>query len=137
MLNALIHKPLLTAATSMIMTSQGHRSWNPWMSISNPPPAHTNLTGMMVMPGAPDTLDMTAPQQHYMFVARVLVGLYTQGTPTLRKPPTIDTSTPYGRCYDSCVNDVMDPSIFVIFDSAQCYPEYLVTYTNSNSVNYR
>lgn len=31
--------------------------------------------------------------------------------------------------YDSTVNDVNKPSIFVVFRDAQAYPEYLVTFS--------
>ena len=65
-----------------------------------------------------------------MFVARVLVGKYSGGSSKLRKPPPLDPkSDPFGKCYDSCVDDIHVPKLFVIFDSAQAYPEYLIEYT--------
>jgi hypothetical protein len=36
--------------------------------------------------------------------------------------------------YDSCVDKVPDPQIFVIFDRNQCYPEYLFMYTDRDTV---
>ena len=63
----------------------------------------------------------------YMFVARVLVGRYCHGQSGMRKPPK-DENDPKKRPFNSCVNNVQHPSIFVIFDSAQAYPEYLVEY---------
>ena len=63
----------------------------------------------------------------YMFVARVLVGRYCHGQSGMRKPPK-DENDPKKRTFNSCVNNVQHPSIFVIFDSAQAYPEYLVEY---------
>lgn len=71
-------------------------------------------------------------QHRYMFVARVLVGRAGQGRPGLRKPPE-DPTDPKGRTFHSCVNSLQKPSIFVIFDSTQCYPEYLIEYVNLNS----
>lgn len=68
-------------------------------------------------------------QHKYMFVARVLVGCPGQGRPGLRKPPE-DPTDPKGRTFHSCVNSLQKPSIFVIFDSTQCYPEYLIEYVN-------
>lgn len=69
-------------------------------------------------------------QTTQMFVARVLVGKYSGGSSKLRKPPPLDPkSDPFGKCYDSCVDDIHMPKIFVIFDSAQAYPEYLIEYT--------
>lgn len=32
------------------------------------------------------------------------------------------------RFYDSCVNNSTNPSIFVIFEKQQIYPEYLIEY---------
>ncbi|XP_062374761.1 protein mono-ADP-ribosyltransferase PARP12-like [Sardina pilchardus] len=63
---------------------------------------------------------------HSMFVCRVLVGCYTRGQSHYRLPPSRDGGL---ILYDSCVNDVRDPSIFVVFDKQQVYPEFLITYT--------
>lgn len=60
-----------------------------------------------------------------MFVALVLVGEYTRGTGAYVRPP----HKPDGKTfYDSCVNQVNDPSIFVIFEKQQIYPEYVIEY---------
>lgn len=68
-----------------------------------------------------------------VFFARVLVGKYTVGNPKLRKPPPLyPKSDQYGKCYDSCVDNEADPKIFVIFDSTQAYPEYLLEYIYSS-----
>jgi len=64
----------------------------------------------------------------YMFLARVLVGDYAVGNRSLTRPPPKDPSNPYGELYDSCVNDENNPSIFVIFDNSQAYPEFMITY---------
>ncbi|KAK2893157.1 hypothetical protein Q8A67_013145 [Cirrhinus molitorella] len=64
-----------------------------------------------------------------MFACRVLVGYYTRGAPHLRHPPARNAE---GRLYDSCVNDKRDPSIFVVFNRCQIYPEFLITYEDSN-----
>ncbi|XP_034542085.1 protein mono-ADP-ribosyltransferase PARP12-like [Notolabrus celidotus] len=61
-----------------------------------------------------------------MFVALVLVGEYTQGSSSyVRPPPKRDGKT----LYDSCVNHESDPSIYVVFEKQQIYPEYLITYS--------
>ncbi|KAI4891780.1 hypothetical protein NFI96_017338 [Prochilodus magdalenae] len=60
-----------------------------------------------------------------MFVCRVLVGQYTKGASSYRRPPTKDA---IGTLYDSCVDDVREPTIFVVFDRPQVYPEFLITY---------
>ena len=50
----------------------------------------------------------------YMYLTRVLVGEYAGGHPT-------DT-------YDSVVDQIPNPQIFVVFYDWQCYPEYLITF---------
>ncbi|PVD35543.1 hypothetical protein C0Q70_02506 [Pomacea canaliculata] len=68
----------------------------------------------------------------FMFLGRILVGQYTLGNPSYTKPPERDRL----KLYDSCVNDVSNPTIFVIFDLAQSYPEYLIEYeTVSDDAN--
>lgn len=61
-----------------------------------------------------------------MFRAKVLVGMFTQGKSGFRRPPEIPGQS--HKLYDSCVDRSYDPSIFVIFDRAQSYPEYLIHY---------
>lgn len=61
-----------------------------------------------------------------MFVALVLVGDYTQGNSSYVRPPLKANSKTF---YDSCVNCERDPSIYVIFDKQQIYPEYLIKYS--------
>lgn len=68
--------------------------------------------------------------QHVVFLARVLVGQSTVGCCEYRRPPPVDANRPFGRCYDTCVNRTVNPSIFVVFNSSQCYPEYIIEYTN-------
>lgn len=60
----------------------------------------------------------------FMFLARVLVGKYTLGEESFSFPPIREGL----KRYDSCVNDQNNPQIFVIFDLAQSYPEYLMQY---------
>lgn len=67
-------------------------------------------------------------QLRVMVAARVFVGRYTSGHRTYRKPPPLDPTQPHSTSFDSCVNYVDDPTLFVIFDSSQCYPEYFITY---------
>jgi len=69
---------------------------------------------------------------HAVFFARVLVGRSAIGRSDYRTPPPLDPSDQFGRCFDSCVNRPIDPSIYVIFNSAQCYPEYIVEYVNKS-----
>lgn len=61
-----------------------------------------------------------------MFVARVLVGDYIKGNAAYVRPPR--------KCadglwfYDSCVDDELNPSVFVVFEKHQIYPEYIIEY---------
>ena len=59
---------------------------------------------------------------------KVLVGDYTLGNPAYVRPPPRDPNKPYQDLYDSVVNDVQNPSIFVTFEKNQSYPEYLIEY---------
>ncbi|ESO11394.1 hypothetical protein HELRODRAFT_91422, partial [Helobdella robusta] len=67
---------------------------------------------------------------HTMLVVRVLVGKYTRGKTNYRKPPPVDPKNPFGPSYDCCVNYVESPTLYVISDSNQYYPEYVIEYTN-------
>ena len=61
-----------------------------------------------------------------MYIARVLVGKFTKGKENLLEPPLIDNNQ--NVRYDSVVDNVANPEIFVIFFDYQSYPEYLITY---------
>ncbi|EDO28043.1 predicted protein, partial [Nematostella vectensis] len=61
----------------------------------------------------------------HMYVAKVLVGKYTQGRQGLLNPPCINASIPE-ILYDSVDNG--GGSVFVVFHDSQCYPEYLITF---------
>ena len=64
----------------------------------------------------------------FIFVAKVLVGSYTVGQSSYRRPPQKDPRNPTSDLYDSCVDDTSSPSIFVLFDTDQFYPEYIIEY---------
>ncbi|XP_028810519.1 protein mono-ADP-ribosyltransferase PARP12 [Denticeps clupeoides] len=61
-----------------------------------------------------------------MFVCRILVGDYASGHPSYVRPPSKDGGDT--NFYDSCVDNVSSPSIFVVFEKHQVYPEYLIQY---------
>lgn len=61
-----------------------------------------------------------------MFVSRILVGDYTRGSSSYLRPPSKDGGDTL--FYDSCVDSVSSPSIFVVFEKHQIYPEYLIKY---------
>ncbi|WAR14556.1 PAR12-like protein [Mya arenaria] len=63
-----------------------------------------------------------------MFQAVVLVGYSTNGKKDYRRPPEKPGQT--HELYDSCVNDINDPSIYILFEKNQYYPEYLIQYVD-------
>ena len=63
----------------------------------------------------------------YMYLARVLVGQYCQGNSAMIVPPPKNSSRPE-ILYESVVDNPGNPSMFVVFYDAQCYPEYLITF---------
>ncbi|KAI5947974.1 protein mono-ADP-ribosyltransferase PARP12 [Manis javanica] len=66
---------------------------------------------------------------HTMFLARVLVGEFIRGNASFVRPPVREGQG--NAFYDSCVNSMSDPSIFVIFEKHQVYPEYVIHYATS------
>ncbi|XP_063073844.1 protein mono-ADP-ribosyltransferase PARP12-like [Engraulis encrasicolus] len=61
-----------------------------------------------------------------MFACRVLLGRSTRGRSSYVRPPPREDNP--SALYDSCVNSMSDPSIFVVFEKHQVYPEYLIQY---------
>ncbi|CAL8405331.1 unnamed protein product [Arctogadus glacialis] len=61
-----------------------------------------------------------------MFVSRVLVGHHTRGEAGYVRLPSKDGGDTH--FYDSCADRILSPSIFVVFDRPQIYPEFLLTY---------
>uniref|UniRef100_A0A672RAM7 Poly [ADP-ribose] polymerase n=1 Tax=Sinocyclocheilus grahami TaxID=75366 RepID=A0A672RAM7_SINGR len=59
-----------------------------------------------------------------MFVARVLTGYYALGQADMRTPPVHVAPDRY----DSVVDNMQNPSMFVVFHDCQAYPEYLITF---------
>ncbi|XP_029027223.1 protein mono-ADP-ribosyltransferase TIPARP [Betta splendens] len=65
---------------------------------------------------------------HCMFLAKVLTGRYTVGNPSMRRPPPINPRDPSSDLYDSCVDNWVDPQIYVIFNDDQSYPYFIIYY---------
>ena len=72
---------------------------------------------------------------HHMFLAKVLVGSYIKGQANYRTPPPKNPEDPGSDLYDSCVNNQSNPSIFVVFDIDQLYPEYIISYSTVSKLN--
>ena len=62
-----------------------------------------------------------------MYVVKVLVGEYTKGAREMIQPPKKNDLNNPTLLFDSVVNNVENPSIFVLFQDHQYYPEYLIT----------
>lgn len=65
---------------------------------------------------------------HCMFLAKVLTGRLTVGNPSMRRPPPINPRDPSSDLYDSCVDNWVDPQIYVIFNDDQSYPYFIIHY---------
>ena len=68
----------------------------------------------------------TKPPERFMFLARVLVGEYTKGESSYKRPPSKPGAA--HELYDSCVDNITNPSIYIVFDTKQYYPEFLIQY---------
>ncbi|XP_013392819.1 poly [ADP-ribose] polymerase 14-like [Lingula anatina] len=62
----------------------------------------------------------------HMIKCRVLTGEYMKGSAWMKSPPVRPGSA---DTFDSVVDSVSDPSVFVIFSAVQIYPEYWITFT--------
>ena len=67
-----------------------------------------------------------------ILLANVIVGEFVKGNPTYIRPPQKNPHQTGGELYDSCVDDVTDPKLFVVFCNEQTYPAYIITYTLNN-----
>ncbi|RXN11597.1 poly [ADP-ribose] polymerase 14-like protein [Labeo rohita] len=62
----------------------------------------------------------------HMYLARVLVGDFTQGKRGLPVPPAKRSNS--ADLYNSVTDNMTNPTMFVIFNDVQAYPEYLITF---------
>lgn len=63
-----------------------------------------------------------------MYLARVLVGDFTKGRNGMITPPSKSIGNA-ADLYDSVADNNANPTMFVIFNDVQAYPEYLITFT--------
>ncbi|XP_064182766.1 protein mono-ADP-ribosyltransferase PARP14 [Anguilla rostrata] len=64
----------------------------------------------------------------YMYRARVLTGKPCLGLHGMREPSPVDPNDLQAGLHDCAVNNLQNPSIFVIFSDSGAYPEYLITF---------
>ncbi|KAH8058949.1 platelet-activating factor acetyltransferase [Aureococcus anophagefferens] len=67
-----------------------------------------------------------------IFLCRVVIGQYCQGRKDALTPDIRDDSR--NLLFDSTVNHVANPEIFVTYHDAQAYPEYLIKFKQSGPV---
>ncbi|XP_029943868.1 protein mono-ADP-ribosyltransferase PARP14-like [Salarias fasciatus] len=70
---------------------------------------------------------LAADNSQVMFVARVLTGVYTQGNSSMNVPPPRDSQRPHDR-FDSVVDKMDKPEMYIVFHDSQAYPDYLITF---------
>ena len=62
-----------------------------------------------------------------MYLSKVLTGEFCMGKSGMRVPPPKSGGAAHAL-YDSVVNNVAGPSMFIIFNDTQAYPDYLVAF---------
>uniref|UniRef100_A0A3Q3K5R2 Poly [ADP-ribose] polymerase n=1 Tax=Monopterus albus TaxID=43700 RepID=A0A3Q3K5R2_MONAL len=62
-----------------------------------------------------------------MFVVRVLTGVYDAGHKSMKVPPPRSYQQPHDL-YDSVVDQIHQPDLYVVFQDNQAYPDYLITF---------
>ena len=65
-----------------------------------------------------------------IFAVRVVVGAWSKGVKDALTPDVRDARR--NLLYDTTVDNMADPSIFVTYHDAQAYPEYRIRFTQSN-----
>uniref|UniRef100_A0A3P8W3G3 Poly [ADP-ribose] polymerase n=1 Tax=Cynoglossus semilaevis TaxID=244447 RepID=A0A3P8W3G3_CYNSE len=64
----------------------------------------------------------------FIFVSRVLTGDFTIGCHTMKTAPLMqDSADEVPLRYDSVTDNLTNPTLFVIFNDTQAFPEYLIT----------
>lgn len=64
--------------------------------------------------------------QQSMFICRVIIGEYTPGKKGMKMAPVLREGST--ELFDTLVEKMDKPTIFVTMTDAQAYPEYLVTF---------
>lgn len=76
-----------------------------------------------------DGYTSSSPNGHkLMFLSKVIVGSFVVGSSNTVRPPPMNQAKPH-VLHCSCVDNQNNPTIFVIFDNDQAYPELLISYS--------
>jgi len=70
-------------------------------------------------------------RNRHCYQCLVLTGEYTTGKDFYIEPPAKDPVNPAIH-YDSVVNDLRMPDMYIIFNDTQAYPEYLITFKDKD-----
>ena len=70
----------------------------------------------------------------YMFICNVIVGMYTKGDKTMKIAPPLDPDRNKHLLFDTLVDNLTNPNIYVAMSDSQAYPEYLVTFKYNDTV---
>ena len=65
---------------------------------------------------------------HHMYYTLVLTGEFTVGNSSMLAPPPKNPQVDPNVTFDATVDNVADPSIFVVYQDAQNYPAYMINY---------
>ncbi|XP_060945027.1 uncharacterized protein LOC133022028 [Limanda limanda] len=83
---------------------------------------------------AHDTYSKPNPKgEKCMYLCQVLTGEYALGQQGMIEPPVKSNKAP--QLYDSVVDRMANPNMFIIFHDVQAYPEYLITFKNKTESN--
>ena len=113
-------------------TSQGTSS--AFHPVNNTNTSQPTLNQVGQDPVASHIVQDEQKSKHTMFLCKVLCGKSTLGRPGFRIPPLIDETNPSGARFDTCVDNIVAPNIYVVFDRAQCYPDYVIYYENTQTL---
>ena len=73
-----------------------------------------------------------------MFLAKVLVGRSTNGDTSMARPPPLpphlQSTNKQHDLYDSTVDNVLQPTIYVVYEMEKCYPAYLIMYKSKGEL---
>lgn len=61
----------------------------------------------------------------FMFLAQVIIGMVVKGEPSFTRPPS---NPSMNALYDTTVDDVTAPQIFVKYDKEEYYPDYVIEF---------
>lgn len=68
-------------------------------------------------------------ESRFLLVCHVLLGTYTEGSSNTQTRPRREN----GKFYDSLVDKITEPTVFVVSDVNQCYPAYIIEFSYAST----